>query len=109
MTLKQAYVGKWRIDHMDEWDKDFIDLVAPGHFTIKKDGTGFFQFGVVEGELDCRIEDSSGTERLAFSWQGFDEGDEVSGRGWAEVEGKKMKGWIHFHMGDDSGFTARKT
>jgi len=29
MTLKQAYVGKWRIDHMDEWDEDFC-LVAPG-------------------------------------------------------------------------------
>jgi hypothetical protein len=58
MALKQAYVGKWRIDdHMDDWDQDFIDLVVPGHFAIRKDGTGFFQFGAVVGKLHCRIED----------------------------------------------------
>ena len=44
---------------MDAWDQDFVDLVVPGHFTIRKDGTGCFQFGAVQGEMDCRIEKAS--------------------------------------------------
>ena len=45
-------------------------------------------------------------ERLEFSWEGFDEGDSVSGRGWAILEGDKLNGRIYFHMGDDSSFVA---
>jgi hypothetical protein len=44
-----------------------------------------------------------------FSFQGFDEGDEVSGRGWAKVEEKLMIGQIVFHLGENSGFNARKS
>jgi len=45
---------------------------------------------------------------MLFSWQGFDECDEASGMRWAEVNEKKMKGWIQFHMADDPGFTAAR-
>ena len=36
MRMKKAYVGKWRIVEMEQWDKDFIDEEVPGHFTIRK-------------------------------------------------------------------------
>ena len=106
--MKNAYVGKWRIVEMEEWDKDFVDLVVPGHFTFRKDGTGHFQFGAVDGEMDCRVETVGGAERIEFTWDGTDECDTASGRGWAQVEGKQMKGRIYFHLGDDSEFTAKK-
>ncbi len=29
--VKNEYVGKWRTEEMEAWDKEFIDLVVPGH------------------------------------------------------------------------------
>jgi len=107
-SMKKAYVGKWRIQEMDAWDKDFIDMIVPGHLIIEKDGTGFFQFGTVEGEIDCRIEKVYDKERIDFSWEGEEEGDSASGRGWASIEGERMTGKIYFHLGDESGFKATK-
>jgi hypothetical protein len=106
MRIKEAYVGKWDIIEMELWDKEYIDLVVPGHLTIEKDGTGFMQFGVVEVEVDCRHELINGSERLDFSFEGSEEGDHTCGRGWAQVAGGNMKGRIYFHLGDDSAFSA---
>ncbi|MBI4765543.1 MAG: hypothetical protein HY787_13225 [Deltaproteobacteria bacterium] len=106
MQMKKTYIGKWRITEMEMWDKEYIDMVVPGHLTIEKDGTGSLQFGVVEVEMDCRIESIHGEERLDFTFEGSDEGDQVCGRGWAQITGRNMKGRIYFHLGDDSAFTA---
>jgi hypothetical protein len=108
MKIPDKYIGKWRIFHMDQWEKDYIDMEVPGYITIQKDGIGHFQFGLVTGEMDCRVVKHNGDERLEFSWDGSDEGDEISGRGWAGVDNKEMKGWIYIHLGDDSGFKAKK-
>jgi len=83
---------------------EYIDMTEPGHITFQKGGTGQLHFGCVDAELDWQ----DGEHRVDFSFQGFDEGDEVNGRGWAKVEEKFLVGRIIFHMGDESGFTARK-
>lgn len=93
---------------MDGWDQDFVDLEVPGHFTIRKNGIGSFQFGGAQGEMDCRVERIGDATLLAFSWDGSDDCDPVSGRGWMKVEGRTMDGHIFFHLGDDSAFTAKK-
>jgi hypothetical protein len=93
---------------MSTWDQDYVDLVAPGHLTVRKNGMGQFCFGAIEAEIDCRVERIGESEQIAFSFAGCDEGDDVSGRGWATVEGNKMIGWFGFHGGDDSSFMARK-
>lgn len=93
---------------MEQWDRDYIDLVVPGHFTVEKNGQGAMQFGVVGCDLDCRIEELAGIERLEFSFIGEDEGDTVVGRGWAILEGDKLIDRIVFHCGDESGFVASK-
>jgi hypothetical protein len=98
----------WRLIEMSTWDKDFIDLVAPGHIHLKSNGTGTMVFGAVEGEVDCRIEPHGTKERLAFSFDGSDEGDDLSGRGWAEISGNDMRGWFAFHMGDETTFKANR-
>jgi len=108
MKIRPEFVGSWRITEMSEWDLDFIDLVAPGHLTIKADGTGRFAFGAIESEIDCRIERIGKEARLAFSFSGWDEGDEVNGRGWGTINGANMEGWFCFHLGDESTFKARK-
>jgi hypothetical protein len=37
------------------------------------------------------------------------EGDEMNGRGWAQIDAKQMIGHIAFHLGDESKFKAKKT
>jgi hypothetical protein len=99
--------GRWRIVEMDMWDQEAIDLVAPGFIEFGDDGTGEFGFIVVRGWMDCRPGERGGRGSAEFSWQGDDEGDEVSGRGWAVLaDDGSLQGHLYFHLGDDSGFRA---
>jgi len=44
---------------------------------------------------------------VEFTWEGNDECDPASGRGWAVLEEDgSLRGRIFFHHGNDSGFTA---
>ena len=94
---------------MELWDQDFIDLETEGHFTFNKDELGSFEFGAVQGQIDYSIEKINGLERLSFSWEGSDENDPVSGRGWVIIEGALLTGKIYFHLGDSSWFKAKKS
>jgi hypothetical protein len=79
-SAKNLLLGKWRIQKMEQWEKDFIDLVVLGHFTFWDKGRGRFQFGAVEGYIDYRIEPCGDVvERIEFSWEGNDEMDLVNG------------------------------
>ncbi len=104
--MKASFVGCWRIVEMEQWDQEFVDLVSPGHITFTGDGRGELHFGAVDVSLDWQV-DGKGN-RVDFSFEGFEEGDEVSGRGWAEVNGRRLTGSIAFHQGDESGFVAEK-
>jgi hypothetical protein len=35
-------LGKWRILEMEMWDRDYIDLIVPGHITFEDEGDGSF-------------------------------------------------------------------
>jgi hypothetical protein len=100
-------VGKWRITSMDLWDADVLDLVAPAHIEFRQDGTGGFGFIAVHGWMDCRTTSTDGRPGVEFTWDGSDDGDHTSGRGWALLEEDgSLRGHIYFHLGDDSGFQA---
>lgn len=104
--MKQKLIGKWRIESMELWDSEFIDLVEEGHFTFSENGMGSFVFGAVTAEIDWVRETGSG--RTDFTWEGSDEGDPASGRGWAVIEDDQLKGRIYFHRGDASEFAASR-
>lgn len=92
---------------MDLWDADAIDLVGPAVIEIRSDGTGWFRFIAVEGHMDCRHVKRDGRPAVEFSWDGSDEGDRVTGRGWAQLDPDgSLRGHIFIHAGDDSGFLA---
>lgn len=91
---------------MELWDQEYVNMEVPGHFTFKKDGTGNFQFGLVQGEMDCRLDSIDREALIEFSWEGQDEMDHVSGRGWALVQEGELRGRIFIHRGDDSAFRA---
>lgn len=102
------FVGKWRIVWMEGWDADYFDMEIPAHITIRKDLTGEFQFGLVQGELDGREETSDGAPRFDFSWSGFDENDPMQGRGWLRLGDDEVEGRIFIHLGDESGLRAER-
>lgn len=108
MKKINLYIGKWRITEMEMWDKDFIDMETDGHFLFEKDHLGSFQFGLVQGQIDYRIEKIGEVERVEFTWEGQDENDEALGRGWAILENDHLEGRFYFHLGDDSWFKAKK-
>ena len=100
MSLK----GRWRIVEMDLWDKDFLDLVEPAYILFNDTG-GEFAFGCVTAVFP----DASNHDVIEFDWDGSDEGDQVRGGGWAELQGDgSLAGEISFHNGDESGFIARR-
>jgi len=77
-----ALIGTWRIVEAELWDRDYLDLVEPAYMTLEGHGRGRFAFGRVQGSIDCEY-----SRRIAFfTWQGFDEMDEVWGDGSAELE-----------------------
>ena len=95
---------------MDLWDQEDVDLVAPGFIEFGADHRGRLGFIAVQGGIDWQGAPCDGQPGAQFTWEGFDEGDPVTGRGWTVVEeGGSLRGHIYFHLGDDSGFRAERT
>jgi hypothetical protein len=98
-------IGKWRIVETDLWDADYLDMLEPAFIAFKKDGQGEFRFGCSNAGLDCEYSPTT----VHFTWQGFDEMDEVCGDGFAQVEDDgTLSGEIAFHLGDEATFKATK-
>lgn len=102
------FLGDWRIIETEIWDRDALDLVAPAMLSLKPRGIGQVAFIAIEAQLDYRVITRDGLPGIEFSFQGFDESDEVIGRGWAILQGEELRGRIFFHQGDDSSFVARR-
>ena len=65
---------------------------------------GRFQFIAVHGVIDGRHVERDGRPAVEFTWDGSDEGDRVSGRGWVQLcPDGSLLGHIYFHDGDNSG------
>jgi len=101
------FQGRWIIERMDLWDvaEDCGEFQPCLEF--ERNDSGHFQFGCVYGEMDYRLTRRDGQSAVEFSWDGNDETEHVFGRGWAVLEGDQLKGMLFFHLGDESGFTAR--
>jgi hypothetical protein len=97
--------GRWRIVEADLWDSDYLDLVEPAYLEIGKDGRGEFAFGAINATVELEY----GRSIVFFRWSGFDEGDEVSGSGSAELQddgGVEIE--LSFDSGDDATLKARR-
>jgi hypothetical protein len=93
---------------MEVWGKDYLDLVVPAHITFDDEAMGSFQFGTVDGWLDCRFSKRDGEPFVEFSWEGNNDTDPGCGRGWAKMTEAGLKGRLFIHQGDDSAFTATR-
>jgi hypothetical protein len=79
-------------------------------FEFEEKGSGSFQFGYVQGLMDCRTSNREGKAAVEFSWEGGDgaDGTPLTGRGWAILEGDELQGMFFIHQGDDSEFVAKR-
>ena len=92
-------VGRWRIVEADLWDRDDLDLVAPAAMTIGADGHGEIAYGAMQASLDLEYSRSM----IVFTWAGFDEMDDVSGSGAAELQDDgSLEIEFAYHLGDEA-------
>jgi hypothetical protein len=92
---------------MDLWDQEALDLIRPAFIEFATQRTGRLCFIAVEGSIDWREMQRDGRSGVEFTWEGRDEDDPASGRGWAMLEEDgSLRGHLYFHLGDDSGFQA---
>jgi hypothetical protein len=105
-AARTRFPGKWRITEMDLWDQEAIDLLGPAFIELKGEG-GQFRVIAVDGWMDCRHGQRNGRPSVDFTWDGNDECDPASGRGWVTLrKDGSLTGHIYFHQGDDAGFKA---
>ena len=106
---RSPILDRWRITEMELWAQEDCDMEVPAFIEFRPDGMGEFQFILVRGWIDYRLVERDGKPAVEWSWDGADEMDPCSGRGWAVLEAPRhLAGRIFFHQGDDSGFTAEK-
>jgi hypothetical protein len=101
---KNWALGRWSIDSMSMWDKDYVDEEVPGYIEFGADNLGSFQFGYVQGDVDYRATERGDKPAVEFSFEGGDgaDGSPCSGRGWMTLDGETLTGMFYFHRGDES-------
>jgi hypothetical protein len=109
-AFSRAFAGRWRIVEMDTFPDDALDIGGEAHITFTGTDDGEIAFIAVRGFLDVRYGSRDGVANVEFSFEGFDNGDPVSGRGWASLgTAGRLVGKIYIHKGEDSGFVCEQT
>lgn len=65
---RSGFAGNWRITGMEAWDAEYFDMEVRAYLTIRNDLPGEFQFGLVQAQLDGKIESagaSAGTDEAS--------------------------------------------
>ena len=102
-----AFIGTWHIYEMEVWDASYFNMEVQAYVEVRPDNLGRFQFGLVSGSLDGYLDEE--TTRFAFTWEGQDEMEPMTGSGWMRLHGEdEVTGSIKLHLGDRSGFKARR-
>ena len=98
-------IGRWRIVEADIWDRQYLDLCGPATIIIQANGRGEIVFGALQAGLDIEYSRAS----VGFTWEGFDEMDEVSGDGSAELlDDGSIEIEFAYHNGDEAVLTAKR-
>ena len=108
-TDSSAFQGKWHIYDMEGWDEAYFNMMVQAYIEIKPDNLGYFQFGLVEGQIDGKVVDYTDETRFEFTWDGYDENDPMNGSGWIKLKDPDtIEGEFRLHLGDDSTFLAKR-
>ena len=105
---RRPFIGEWHIIDMELWDREDLDLLGPAHLTLDLRGQGTMRFVAIEASVDYRPGERDGLPAVEFSFDGNDEGDRISGRGWAVLADHTLRGRLFIHEGDESAFSATR-
>jgi hypothetical protein len=105
---KSPFFGLWHIVSMSTWDEDYLNEEVQAFIEFGANEKGKFQFGYVQGIIDYREGQRDGKPCVEWSWEGNDEMDPCSGRGWAVLEDGELSGMFFIHLGDESDFEAER-
>ena len=72
---------RWRIVEAGIWDQAYLDLCGTATLTITDQGQGEIAFGALQAGLEVEYARDS----IGFRWAGCEEGDQVEGKGTAEL------------------------
>lgn len=98
-------IGRWRIVEADLWDRAYLDLDGPAMITIGAGNRGEIAFGAMQATLDLGYSPSM----VFFKWTGFDEMDEVTGDGHAELlDDGAIEITFAYHNGDEAILKANR-
>jgi len=109
-TPPNPCVGLWHIVSMTGWDEDYFNEEVQAFIEVEPNGTGHFQFGYVSGYMDWRPTTRDGQPAVEWSWEGGDgaDGTPLTGRGWTKLKDDNLHGMVFIHLGDESGFEAKR-
>lgn len=105
---RNPFLGKWWIIASDLWTREDLNSVVPAHITFNRNHLGELELIAISASIDHRIGNRDGTPIVEFTWEGSDEGQPVSGRGWARLTGDHLNGQLFIHQGDETDFTAKR-
>src|SRR2546425_770792 len=82
---ESPFIGLWHIVSMETWDEDHFNEEVQAFIEFEENGTGHFQFGYVQGNMDWRAATRDGEPAVEWSWEGGEgaDGTPLTGRGWA--------------------------
>lgn len=112
MNKSKTLIGRWKIEYMEMWNSDYINLVQPGYFLfvdpeLQQLGLSEFVFGTVKGFLDTEFEDED--RSVSFSWQGESDTDDACGRGsFKLVDSETAEGKLYIHCSDSSSVVLKR-
>lgn len=89
---------------MEYWDQKYVDFVEPGYIEFGERKSGSLHFGCIYADIDYSV---SNDAKVVFLFQGDDEGQIISERGWAKIKNNNLYGHIFIHNGDNFKFNAK--
>jgi hypothetical protein len=86
---------------MEAWTGSISTWKAPDISRSAGTAPAISGSALVRGEMDCRMENTTGKARIEFSWEGSDEMDPCAG-GDGHGSNRRTAREDLLHMGDDS-------
>ena len=97
-------LGCWRIAEADLWDRDYRDD-GSARLVLNDEGRGEIAFGAMQAGLQLEY----GRTTVFFSWEGFEEMDEVRGTGSAALlDDGSLEIEFAYHLGDEAILRAER-
>lgn len=107
---KSPFIGRWHIISMTTWNEEYFNEEVQAFIEFDAKDMGEFQFGYVQGQMDCRTTKRDGEPAVEWTWEGSDgaDGTPLTGSGWGVLQEDELHGMIFIHLGDESEFVAKR-